>query len=77
VDTTDFDPATNETNIVTGTGTSTMESINPSARMTFRCCVMRSKGWVTLITCQGYDEQQDAYRSRMVVRAVLMEVTQP
>jgi len=33
--------------------------------------------WVTLITCQGYDEQQDAYRSRMVVRAVLMEVTQP
>ena len=33
--------------------------------------------WVTLITCRGYDEQQDAYRSRMVVRAVLMEVTQP
>ncbi len=33
--------------------------------------------WVTLITCQGYDEQQDAYRSRMVVRAVLVEVTQP
>ncbi len=33
--------------------------------------------WVTLITCQGYDEQQDAYRSRMVVRAVLVEVTRP
>ena len=33
--------------------------------------------WVTLITCQGYDEQQDTYRSRMVVRAVLVEVTQP
>ena len=32
--------------------------------------------WVTLITCQGYDEQQDAYRRRMVVRAVLVEVTQ-
>ncbi len=33
--------------------------------------------WVTLITCQGYDEQQDAYRSRMVVRAVLVEVSKP
>lgn len=33
--------------------------------------------WVTRITCQGYDEQQDAHRSRMVVRAVLVEVTQP
>ena len=33
--------------------------------------------WLTLITCQGYDEQQDAYRWRSVVRAVLVEVAQP
>ena len=33
--------------------------------------------WVTLITCQGYDEQLDTYRRRTVVRAVLMEVSQP
>lgn len=30
--------------------------------------------WLTLITCQGYDEQTDAYRWRVVVRAVLMTI---
>ena len=30
--------------------------------------------WITLITCQGYDEINDAYRWRRVVRAVLISV---
>lgn len=33
--------------------------------------------WLTLITCQGYDEQLDAYRWRRVVRAVLVEIASP
>jgi LPXTG-site transpeptidase (sortase) family protein len=30
--------------------------------------------WLTLITCQGYDERMDTYRWRRVVRAVLIDV---
>ncbi len=30
--------------------------------------------WLTLITCQGYDEERDYYRWRIVVQAVLVEV---
>jgi LPXTG-site transpeptidase (sortase) family protein len=30
--------------------------------------------WLTLITCQGYDEKTDSYRWRTVVRAVLVKV---
>ncbi len=30
--------------------------------------------WLTLITCQGYDEKSDSYRWRTVVRAVLVKV---
>ncbi len=30
--------------------------------------------WLTLITCQGYDEARQAYRWRVAVRAVLVEV---
>ena len=30
--------------------------------------------WLTLLTCQGYDEAQDAYRWRVAVRAVLVGV---
>jgi LPXTG-site transpeptidase (sortase) family protein len=33
-----------------------------------------SLSWLTLITCSGFDEARDAYRSRTVVRAVLVEV---
>jgi sortase (surface protein transpeptidase) len=32
------------------------------------------KSWVTLVTCQGYDEATDAYKYRILVRAVLVEV---
>ncbi len=30
--------------------------------------------WITLITCQGFDEKSNSYRWHMVVRAVLIEV---
>jgi LPXTG-site transpeptidase (sortase) family protein len=30
--------------------------------------------WLTLITCQGYDDASDSYRLRRVIRAVLMDV---
>jgi LPXTG-site transpeptidase (sortase) family protein len=30
--------------------------------------------WLTLITCQGYDEESDSYKWRIVVRAVLVKV---
>ena len=32
------------------------------------------RSWVTLITCQGYDEQAGKYRSRLMVKAVLVSV---
>jgi LPXTG-site transpeptidase (sortase) family protein len=31
--------------------------------------------WLTLITCEGFDERLDGYLRRVVVRAVLVEVT--
>ncbi len=30
--------------------------------------------WLTLVTCQGYDEESNSYRMRVAVRAVLVEV---
>jgi LPXTG-site transpeptidase (sortase) family protein len=33
------------------------------------------KSWITLITCKEYDEAADTYKKRIVVRAVLVEVT--
>jgi LPXTG-site transpeptidase (sortase) family protein len=33
------------------------------------------KPWLTLITCQGFDPQTGQYRSRLMVRAVLVDVT--
>lgn len=33
--------------------------------------------WLTLITCEGYDEAQGEYMRRLAVRAVLIEVTGP
>ena len=33
------------------------------------------RDWLTLITCQGYQEAQDRYHWRVAVRAVLMKVT--
>jgi LPXTG-site transpeptidase (sortase) family protein len=33
------------------------------------------KSWITLITCKEYDEKTNTYRKRVVVRAVLVSVT--
>ena len=32
------------------------------------------KPWLTLLTCKEYDERMNAYRKRVVVRAVLLKV---
>jgi LPXTG-site transpeptidase (sortase) family protein len=32
-----------------------------------------SSSWITLVTCQGYDEESDSYLYRQVVRAVLVD----
>ena len=34
----------------------------------------QEKAWLTLVTCQGYDEDSGEYERRVLVRAVLMEV---
>jgi LPXTG-site transpeptidase (sortase) family protein len=34
----------------------------------------QEKAWLTLVTCQGYDEDSGEYRNRVLVRAVLKEV---
>jgi len=31
--------------------------------------------WLTLLTCQGYDESSDSYYFRRTVRAVLVQIT--
>jgi sortase (surface protein transpeptidase) len=32
------------------------------------------KAWLTLVTCEDYDDQKDTYRWRRVVRAVLIDI---
>jgi len=32
------------------------------------------KSWLTLVTCKEYDEKNNAYKKRVVVRAVLVNV---
>jgi sortase A len=32
--------------------------------------------WLTLVTCQDFDEARDSYRHRLLVRAVLMDVAE-
>jgi sortase (surface protein transpeptidase) len=32
------------------------------------------QSWLTLITCQGYDEAQNTYRQRVAARAVLVAI---
>jgi large repetitive protein len=34
----------------------------------------KDQPWITLMTCQGYDEKDKSYTSRVLVRAVLMKV---
>jgi LPXTG-site transpeptidase (sortase) family protein len=34
----------------------------------------RDNSWITLLTCKGYDSETNSYRSRVLVRAVLIDV---
>jgi LPXTG-site transpeptidase (sortase) family protein len=49
-----------------------VERVAPGNLSTLR---HESQPWLTLITCQGYDEAQDKYLWRLAVRAVLVEVS--
>lgn len=33
-----------------------------------------SSSWITLVTCQGYDEESNSYINRQVVRAILVDI---
>jgi LPXTG-site transpeptidase (sortase) family protein len=44
---------------------------DPADRRIFR---HEERSWLTLVTCQGYDEQEAAYRWRLAARAVLISI---
>jgi LPXTG-site transpeptidase (sortase) family protein len=48
------------------------EIVDPNDTSAFR---HEEKPWLTLITCREYDEKTKTYRKRIVVRAVLVSVT--
>jgi LPXTG-site transpeptidase (sortase) family protein len=48
--------------------------VNPNDMTVFR---HEEKPWLTLLTCKEYDENTNSYRSRLVVRAVLVRVENP
>jgi LPXTG-site transpeptidase (sortase) family protein len=48
------------------------EVVDPRDTSAFR---HEEKAWLTLITCREYDEKSNMYRKRVVVRAVLVSVT--
>jgi LPXTG-site transpeptidase (sortase) family protein len=48
-----------------------LDLVSPTDRQVFR---HEERSWLTLVTCQGYDEREDAYRWRVVARAVLVEI---
>ena len=47
--------------------------VEPDDQSAFR---HEEKPWLTLITCREYDEKTNSYRKRVVVRAVLINVTE-
>jgi LPXTG-site transpeptidase (sortase) family protein len=49
----------------------TNEIVNPTDRSVMK---HEEKPWLTLVTCRDYDEKTDTYKSRVVVRAVLVDV---
>jgi LPXTG-site transpeptidase (sortase) family protein len=50
----------------------TNEVVEPSDKSAMK---HEEKAWLTLITCKEYDEKTNTYRKRIVVRAVLVNVT--
>ncbi|PKO00955.1 MAG: hypothetical protein CVU42_02225 [Chloroflexi bacterium HGW-Chloroflexi-4] len=49
-----------------------VKSVLPSNQSAF---VHEERAWLTLITCEGYDEETDTYAFRKLVRAVLVSVS--
>jgi len=47
------------------------ELVRPDAPSIFR---HEERAWITLVTCADFDERTDSYRSRRLVRAVLVSV---
>jgi hypothetical protein len=47
------------------------ETVSPRDPTIFR---HEERSWVSLLTCQGYDERSGTYRYRYLVRAVLVRV---
>ena len=48
------------------------EIVEPNDASVFR---HEERAWLTLVTCRDYDEKINAYRKRVVVRALLVSVT--
>lgn len=48
------------------------ETVNPNDTSAFQ---HEERPWLTLVTCKEYDEKTNTYRKRVVVRAVLISVT--
>ena len=48
------------------------EIVEPNDASVFK---HEERAWLTLVTCRDYDEKKNAYRKRVVVRAVLINVT--
>lgn len=49
-----------------------VKSVLPSSQSAFK---HEDRAWLTLITCEGYDEETDTYVFRKLVRAVLVSVS--
>ena len=50
------------------------ERLQVSAERVNQLLKHKDRPWVTLVTCRGYDEASGEYLSRVLVRAVLVEV---
>ena len=48
-----------------------VELVSPADRDVFR---HEERSWLTLVTCHGYDERENAYRWRVAARAVLIQI---
>jgi LPXTG-site transpeptidase (sortase) family protein len=48
-----------------------LDLVSPADRQIFR---HEERSWLTLVTCHGYDERENAYRWRIAARAVLVSI---
>jgi large repetitive protein len=50
-----------------------VQAVKPTDMTAFK---HEDKAWLTLITCKSYDEKSDSYKERIVVRAILVNITE-